>query len=56
MTHLQKPVLTTDVVSTRGKAMLDIVDGHTYWQHPGNGPHNTPMVNEPLKSTVVELS
>jgi hypothetical protein len=40
----------------RSASLLDIVDGHTYWQHPGNGPHNTPMVNEPLKSTVVELS
>ena len=38
-------------------SLLDIVDGHTYWQHPGaRGPQNTPMVNNPLRSTVVELS
>lgn len=38
-------------------SQLDIVDGHTYWQHPGpRGIPNTPMVNAPLQSTVVELS
>lgn len=36
---------------------LDIVDGHVYWQHPGSPPPvNTPMVNDPLHSTVVKLS
>ncbi len=38
-------------------SLLDIVDGHTYWQHPGpRGIPNTPMVNAPLESTVVKLS
>ncbi len=38
-------------------SLLDIVDGHTYWQHPGpRGIPNTPMVNDPFNSTVVELS
>ncbi len=38
-------------------SQLDIVDGHTYWQHPGpRGIPNTPMVNDPRNSTVVELS
>jgi hypothetical protein len=38
-------------------AKLDIMDGHTYWQHPGSPPPvNTPMVNDPLHSTVVKLS
>ena len=38
-------------------SLMDIVDGHTYWQHPGaQGSHNTPMVNQPLRSTIVELS
>lgn len=49
-------------------AQLDVVDGHTYWQHPnyltdkktgrrtGFRIANTPMVDEPLKSTVVQLS
>jgi hypothetical protein len=40
----------------RQTSQLDIVDGHDYWQHPGAPKHNTPMVNEPLASTVVELS
>jgi hypothetical protein len=36
---------------------LDIVDGHVYWQHPSSPPPiNTPMVNDPLNSTVVQLS
>ncbi|MEO8561831.1 MAG: hypothetical protein ABI601_07130 [bacterium] len=36
---------------------LDIVDGHVYWQHPGSPPPvNTAMVNDPLHSTVVQLS
>jgi len=46
---------------------LDVVDGHVYWQHPSylNDPRtgrrtfsipNTPMVNDPLNSTVVQLS
>jgi hypothetical protein len=47
---------------------LDVVDGHVYWQHPEyvvdpqTGRHlgfkisNTPMVNDPLNSTVVQLS
>jgi hypothetical protein len=36
---------------------LDIVDGHVYWQHPGSPPPvNTPMINDPLHSTIVQLS
>jgi len=46
---------------------LDIVDGHVYWQHPkyfedaqgkrtGFEIGNSPMVNDPLNSTVVQLS
>ncbi|UCC99143.1 MAG: hypothetical protein JSW66_04500 [Phycisphaerales bacterium] len=46
---------------------LDVVDGHVYWQHPSYGTDpttkrrtfsipNTPMVNNPLNSTVVQLS
>ncbi len=38
-------------------AKLDVVDGHVYWQHPGSPPPvNTPMVNDPLHSTIVKLS
>ncbi|MFC1633335.1 hypothetical protein ACFL5Z_00725 [Planctomycetota bacterium] len=46
---------------------LDVVDGHVYWQHPRyfTDPKtkrrsfsipNTPMVNDPFNSTVVQLS
>ncbi len=36
---------------------MDVIDGHVYWQHPGApGPVNTAMVNDPLHSTVVQLS
>ena len=36
---------------------LDVLDGHVYWEHPGAPPPvNTPMVNDPLHSTVVQLS
>jgi len=46
---------------------LDYVDGHVYWQHPSYGTDpetgertfaidNTPMVNDPLWSTPVQLS
>ncbi len=45
----------------------DVIDGHVYWQHPryGTDPDtgrqtftipNTPMVDDPLHSTVVQLS
>lgn len=51
-----------------GTSLLDVVDGHIYWQHPhyledpqtrkrtGFEIANTPMVDEPLRSTVVQLS
>jgi len=46
---------------------LDIVDGHVYWQHPrysrdtrgkrtGFWIANSPMVNDPLNSTIVQLA
>jgi hypothetical protein len=48
-------------------SQLDIIDGHVYWQHPRyfDDPktnkrtfsiQNTPMVEEPFNSTVVQLS
>jgi hypothetical protein len=49
-------------------ALLDVVDGHVYWQHPryltdaktgrqtGFDIPNTAMVDDPLHSTVVQLS
>ena len=49
-------------------SQLDIVDGHVYWQHPnyltdsatgrrkGFEIPNTPMVNDPSHSSVVQLS
>lgn len=36
---------------------LDVLDGHIYWEHPeAPGPKDTPMVDDPLHSTVVQLS
>jgi hypothetical protein len=38
-------------------SVLDILDGHVYWQHPNwPGKTNSPMVNEPDSSTVAKLS
>ncbi len=49
-------------------SLLDVVDGHVYWQHPnyltdpktgrraGFEIKNTPMVDDPLHSSVVQLS
>jgi hypothetical protein len=38
-------------------SLLDVVDGHTYWQHPGDRNYrHAPMVNDPINSSVVELS
>lgn len=38
-------------------SLMDIVDGHVYWQHPAIwGARNTPMVSDPLDSTIVKLS
>jgi len=38
-------------------AQLDVMDGHVYWEHPeAPPPTDTPMVNDPLHSTVVQLS
>lgn len=34
----------------------DVIDGHTYWEHPEMYVRKSPMVNDPLNSTVVELS
>jgi len=40
----------------RANRLLDIVDGHVYWQHPAiSGRRDTPMVDEPLHSTIVSL-
>jgi hypothetical protein len=35
---------------------MDIIDGHTYWQHPEYYVRKSAMVNDPFNSTVVELS
>jgi hypothetical protein len=38
-------------------AKLDILDGHVYWEHPSSPPPvNTPMVVDPVHSTIVQLS
>jgi hypothetical protein len=35
---------------------MDVMDGHDYWEHPEMYVRKSPMVNDPLHSTVVELS
>ncbi len=41
----------------RANSLLDYIDGHVYWQHPAIwGKRNTPMVDDPLHSTIVKLS
>ena len=41
----------------RANARLDFIDAHVYWQHPAIwGRRNTPMVDDPLDSTIVKLS
>jgi hypothetical protein len=34
----------------------DVIDGHTYWEHPENYVRKSPMVDDPYNSIVVELS
>jgi hypothetical protein len=36
---------------------MELLDGHVYWEHPGSKEgRNSPMVNDPLHSTVIQLS
>ena len=38
-------------------SVLEVVDGHKYWQHPNRGHiGNSPMVDDPRNATVIELS
>jgi hypothetical protein len=34
----------------------DVLDGHTYWEHPAEYVRKSPMVDDPFNSTVAELS
>ena len=41
----------------RTATLMDSIDGHVYWQHPAIwGARNSPMVDDPLHSTIVKLS
>ncbi len=41
----------------RANSRLDYVDAHVYWQHPAIwGRRDTPMVDDPLHSTIVKLA
>ena len=40
----------------RATTSMDVIDGHDYWLHPEMYVRKSPMVNDPLNSTVVELS
>jgi len=62
---VKSPIIATSDHSHSGSgyplvadtSLLDIVDGHTYWQHPGERSFKiAPMVNDPFNSTVLELS
>ncbi|MGC2164307.1 MAG: hypothetical protein WA634_20600 [Silvibacterium sp.] len=35
---------------------MDVIDGHTYWEHPEMYVRKSPIINDPLNSMVVELS
>jgi hypothetical protein len=35
---------------------MDVIDGHTYWEHPEYYVHKSAMVNDPDNSMVVELA
>ena len=41
------------LMATKGR---DVIDGHTYWEHPGDYSRKSPMVDDPFNSTAVELS
>ena len=51
---------TSGYPHVRNNARLDVVDAHGYWQHPKIGETttvgNTPMVNDPRESTVVQFA
>lgn len=62
---VQSPIIGTADHSHTGSSYpmlsslsrLSVLDGHVYWEHPGSRePKNTAMVNDPLHSTVVQLS
>ena len=38
------------------EAGMDVIDGHTYWEHPEYYVHKSPMVDDPANSMVVELA
>lgn len=41
----------------RANSLLDFIDGHVYWQHPAIwGARNSPMVDQPTRSTIVKLA
>lgn len=63
--HVQSPLIGTADHNHAGSgypllvslSSMDVLDGHVYWEHPeAPGPTDTPMVNDPLHSTVVQLS
>ena len=54
---LQKHPELPNLPLLRANRQLDFLDGHVYWQHPAIwGLRNTPMVNDPLNSTIIKLS
>ncbi len=45
------PILKAEVESG-----VDVIDGHTYWEHPEVYVRKSPMVDDPFNATVEELS
>ena len=52
---------TCQYAHIRANMVMDFIDGHGYWQHPGKRDgktwiKNTPMVNDPWDSTVTQFA
>jgi hypothetical protein len=44
------------IVKAEMESGADVIDGHTYWEHPGVYSHKSAMVDDPFNSMVAELS
>jgi hypothetical protein len=44
------------ILKAEAESGADVIDGHTYWEHPGVYARKSPMVDDPFNSTVEELS
>jgi hypothetical protein len=44
------------ILKAEAESGMDVIDGHTYWEHPEWYVRKSAMVDDPFNSTVVELS